>query len=186
MKLELEHPCMEPFDPAIDMRVLIVCENSTAAAHACAMLQRIGHNCGLDGRFVYQSWNFDVLSIASLQELAGHEAAEADIIIIAVQAVKNLPRNLTEWMTGWIERRQDSGGALVALLGSGSEDKEAAQGFFFQLRELAVMGRMNFFAQIVGHGETTGGNSLTIGSDMGRLGLWEAATIPVLLPEERS
>jgi hypothetical protein len=167
MKLELAQPCMEPFDPANDMRVLIACENSMAAGQACAMLEHIGRSSGLQGRLIYQWWNFDILSIASLQDLAAREAAEADMIIIAVQVVKKLPRDLTEWMAGWMENRQGRRGAMVALLDSSSEDKDAFQGFFLQLRELAAQGHMDFFAKIAGEDGTTGGSFLTMGGTVG-------------------
>src|ERR1017187_5882789 len=67
MKLVLDQPCMNPFDPTTDLRVLIACEDSAAAGQACAVLECLGRNCEPDGRLIYQWWNFEVLAITLLR-----------------------------------------------------------------------------------------------------------------------
>jgi hypothetical protein len=170
MILELEQPCMEPFDPANDLRVLIACEDATAGRQACAMLERIGRGCGRDGRLIYQWWNFELLSITSLQELAGRQVAVADVIIVAARIRDDLPRQIANWFARWMTNRQGRHGAMVALLDSNlldsnlvdSDASPGVQGFFSRLRELAALGSMDFFAETVGNAGTTGSGSKTM------------------------
>jgi hypothetical protein len=44
MKLVLNQPCLEPFEPAKDLKVFVASENSSAAAQACVEQERIGRD----------------------------------------------------------------------------------------------------------------------------------------------
>jgi hypothetical protein len=52
MKLVLNHPSMEPFEPAKDLKVVVACEGSTNAQQACALLERVGRDSEGEGRLV--------------------------------------------------------------------------------------------------------------------------------------
>jgi hypothetical protein len=152
MKLELNQPCVKPFDPAVDLRVLTACENATAAGQACALLEDLGRDCAAQGRLLLQWWNFEVLAITALRELASQEAAAADVVIITGLTARRLPPNVAGWIRRWIELRKGRPGALVALLNSNLKTPFAAGGIHSQLKALAAFGHLDFFANI-SHGE---------------------------------
>ncbi len=146
MKLVLDQPWMQPFDPAKDVRVVIACEDSTAAEQACALLDCVGKDCGAGGRLIYRWWNFEVLAINSLRELASYEAAAADLIIIAAHESGKLAPGIRDWITRWLELRKGRGGALVALLASTPEVTGAPKVVFSKLKASAARGHLDFFA----------------------------------------
>ncbi len=137
---------MEPFDPTMDVRVLIACEDSTTAGPACGLLESLGHDCGPDGRLIYRWWNFEVLTIATLREMASREAAKADVIVLTIQHARRLPREVADWMKRCFELRDGRRGALVALLDANFSPTDISGGIGLQLRELAASGNLDFFA----------------------------------------
>ena len=146
MKLVLDQPWMLPFDPANDVRVLIACEDSTAAEQACALLDCVGRDCEPAGRLIYRWWNFEVLAISSLRELASYEAAAADLIIIAAHEARKLPPGIANWITRWLDLRKGRRGALVALLDSNLATQDAPRAVCMKLKASAARGHLDFFA----------------------------------------
>jgi hypothetical protein len=146
MKLVLNQPCIEPFEPAKDLKVVVVCEDSTAAGRACAMLERIGRNAGMVGRMIYNWWNFEVLAITVLKKLAASEAAEADLIVIAAHDGSRLPEAVIDWISQWLAIAEHRPRALVALLGSGITRNGNSPDILSKLEKIAEWGQMNFFA----------------------------------------
>jgi hypothetical protein len=61
-------------------------------------------------------WKFDVLRSAKLNQIAVHDAIEADVIIVANARNTGLPEEVKEWINGWVPHKQDQSAALVALL----------------------------------------------------------------------
>ena len=146
MKLVLDQPWMKPYDPANDVRVLIACEDSTFAEPACALMECVGRDCGPEGRLIYRWWNFELLAINSLREVACHEAAAADLVIVAAHESDRLAPGITNWITRWLELRQGRSGALVALIASNPETPGAPHAVFSKLKASAARGHMDFYA----------------------------------------
>ena len=153
MNLVLNQPCMKPFDPTSDLRVLIACEDPAAAERACAVLERLASNCQAEGRLIYQWWNFEVLGITALRALATQEAAAADLIIFAVRGHKHLPGVVDNWINRWLDLRNGRRGALVALLDVGRKPASDSDGIVSQLKKSAALGNLDFFAETIGGGE---------------------------------
>ena len=153
---------MNPFDPTTDLRVLIACEDSAAAGQACAVLECLGRNCEPDGRLIYQWWNFEVLAITLLREMASREAAAADLVVIAVHGQGKLPRAVNAWITQWLNLRKGRRGALVALLDSDSKDSDDPTRLILQLKKSAALGQMDFFVNR-SHGEAETGDDTRFG-----------------------
>lgn len=156
MKLVLDQPWMEPFDPAMDVRVLIACEDSTAAEQACALLDCVGRDCGPDGRLIYRWWNFEVLAVNSLRELASYEAAAADLIIVAAHEDGTLRPEIANWITRWLNLRKGRPGALVALLEADPNAPGVPRAVFSKLKAAAARGHLDFFVSMSDAGEERG------------------------------
>jgi len=147
MKLALNEPGMKPFDSARDLKVFVACENPAAAAQACDALERIGRNIEADGRLIYSWWNFEVLAIPSLKQLAGAEAAEADLMIIAARDGSKVPKQIIDWFNLQLATGTCRCRALVALLDSNGIEKAAALETLAQLKKIAKLWRLDFFAK---------------------------------------
>jgi len=146
MKLVLKSPNEAPFEPSKDFSVVIACADSSAAAPACEVLELIESGLTDEGRLFYQWWNFEVLTVDSLRELAAVEAATADIIIIGLHEGRGLPPEVSEWMKQWLGLRKNHPGALVALLDPELKTTAASEQILAHLRQAAAFGHMDFFA----------------------------------------
>ena len=131
---------------AWDLNVVIACEDSSTAAPVCEVLELIELNLHDEGRLNYLWWNFEVLAIPTLRELAAAEAATADLIIIGIHEGRELPQEVNDWMNLWLPLRKDRPGALVAVLDSDLNQQGALQEIISQLKQVAALGQMDFFA----------------------------------------
>jgi hypothetical protein len=146
MKLELTDPTMEPVDPAKDIRVFVACEDWAVARQARAVLEHIGSGCPNEGRLIYNCWPFDVLSLNPLRALAAGEAQETDMIVFAARDGSPLPEPVLDWISGWLALGGYQCRALVAILTSDAGDHGAPKGMLAQLKKVAQIGEMDFFA----------------------------------------
>jgi hypothetical protein len=147
MKLALNEPGMKPFEAARDLKVFVACENPAAAAQACDVLDRIGRNIEADGRLIYNWWNFEVLAIPSLKPLAGAEAAEADLIIVAAHDGSKVPKEIIDWLNSQLSMGTCRCRALVALLDSHGIRKTASLETLAPLKKIAKLCRIDFYAK---------------------------------------
>ncbi len=146
VKLELNQPFMQPFEPAKDLKVVVACESSKAAGRVCAVLEVIGRNCEMEGRLIYSWWNFDGLTVAALRKLAAMEAAAANIIVIAAHDQEELPEEVINWLNQCLAMTEFHPRALVALLDLDTANKKVSQVIISQLKKVAEWGQMDFFA----------------------------------------
>ncbi len=146
MQLVLSHPLMDPFEPGRDLKALVACESSADGQTATELLGRLASGSGLGGRLIYCSWNFELLTNASLRRLAASEAAAAAMIVVAARAEPPLPEKVVEWISLWLAVNDNHSRALVALLDSGAAPS-ATSGALLQLKKAAALGRMDFFAK---------------------------------------
>lgn len=146
MRLELTSSNEAACGATWDLSVVIACEDSATAAPACEVLELVELNLKDEARLFYQWWNFEVLAVPTLRELAAVEAATADIIIIGVHEARALPEMVTDWMNLWLPLRSDRPGALVAVLDSDLNQQGASPGILSQLTQAAAAGQMDFFA----------------------------------------
>lgn len=114
------------------------------APSACEILELVEENLNEQGRLFYQWWNFEVLTVSSLRELAAVEAATADMILLDLHEGRELPAEITEWFNRWLAMRNDRPGALVALLDLAVKKSDASQGIVLQLGRAAALGHMDF------------------------------------------
>jgi hypothetical protein len=133
-------------DAAWDLSVVIASEDSATAVPVCEVLEQVEHNLKDEGRLNYLWWNFEVLAIDTLRELAVDEAAAADMIIIGIHETRKLPQEINDWIELWLPLRKDRPGALVAVLDSDLNQPDVSQEILSQLKQVAALGQMDFFA----------------------------------------
>ena len=116
MNLTLNHPDIEPFEPATDVNALVAYEDFAGGTRAKSLLESVGRSCGAEGQLIYSMWKFDVLAVPRLMQMAAEEAAAADIIIIAAHEREALPDAVLDWINLWRGSRTHRPRALVAIV----------------------------------------------------------------------
>ncbi len=98
------------------LSIMVVYQDSVT--HGWAM-QKCRRAMQLVGReYVHcRWWQLDLLSHPQVLQEAIMDAAQADILIVAVYATAQVPPALSEWCEGILAHRNHQEGALVALLG---------------------------------------------------------------------
>jgi hypothetical protein len=146
MTVVLNQPDMEPFEPAKDLMVVVACQDFKSVRHAGALLERIGGDIHAEGRLVCRWWSFECLAMSVLQKLAASHAAEADMILVAAHDGAELPEKVADWISLWLPMGENHSRALVCLLDSDKPKQRASHGILSQLKKVAELGRMDFFA----------------------------------------
>jgi len=107
-------------------------------------LEWLGRSLGPFMRVAHRSWSFASLERLDVRAAAIHEAADADVLIIAADSEEGLPPQVA----GWIERcfMENGGGpaALVALHDDDPEHGAASRVLTTVLRKIAGRWHMEF------------------------------------------
>jgi len=131
-----------PIDSSAELNVMIAYEDFETGKHAKKTYDFLAANLPPDCRLSNQMWKFDVLSIPKLREMAGCDAARADIVLVSSHGGQ-LPAVVKEWVEMWVHE-EPVGLALVALFDCDPEASEVARQY---LSEVARRAGMEFFAQ---------------------------------------
>jgi len=83
-------------------------------------------------------WKFDLLEDPQLREIAAHEAALADIVIISAHGGASLPTAVETSLREAFRLGRDCPKALVASLDVGSRNSESANRFLARLADVAA------------------------------------------------
>ena len=93
-------------------------------------------------------WNFNVLRITELRNIAATDAAEADMILIATRGAGELPREVKAWIDGWLAQQtegQDNQRTLSVLFNAPDHVGAPPCGQFTYLQCVAREAHMGFF-----------------------------------------
>jgi hypothetical protein len=126
--------------------VVIAYQDLESGKNARRTYDHITHQLGDDCQFTNEMWNFDVLGIPRLRELAARDASRADMIIIACHGDKPLPDTVKNWIEIWMTEEAKSI-ALVALFDAAQMSSGPAQEVREYLAEIAHRSNMEFFSQ---------------------------------------
>lgn len=129
-----------------NFRVVIAYQDLEAGKNARRTYDYMAHQLGYDCQFTNEMWNFDVLGIPRLREMAARDATNADMIIIACHGDQPLPDSLKSWIELWMTEEVNSI-ALVALFDSAHLSSPGAGKIREYLAEVAHRANMEFFAQ---------------------------------------
>jgi hypothetical protein len=134
-----------PGKPGVVLRALVMYEDAAVGNRALTMLNSVVRGVATPGQLRCSLWRFHFLNDPSLLEMAAAEAAGADIILIALPNWASLPSEVSEWISLWLGTRGKRPKALVALADERARGNGATPCAFTRLREVAQMGRMDFF-----------------------------------------
>lgn len=125
-------------------RVVIAYENLERGLEAMEIYERLIVDFAQECRFHLDIWKCEVLEIHPVREQAAKAAAVADLVLLSLEGDHELSADLQTWIEEWAGRRQETDGALVALVNPGRDDWPTMPSILGWLRETAVRGKMQF------------------------------------------
>lgn len=147
-------PCGEflsPLQPKPVLRVLVAFEDLDLGRRARITLDWMQRRFGEDCEFRINYLHLDSLAVPGLRETAAEEAAEADLILLAVRGGREVAEEIKRWCDRWLSFGARSEAALVVLLDPepGTDDTAATGPALTYLEGLARRGGMAFIPQIL-------------------------------------
>ena len=125
------------------LNVVTVFQDAPARQWAMQVYSKVSRLVGDD--CIWSTWwEIRRLAVPAILSEAVQAAAEADVVVVSLQAADELPLELCAWMEAWLPRRQLDEGALVALIdiheGSGAHASRTRD----YLRAVARAGHLDF------------------------------------------
>jgi len=130
-------------EPNPMFNVLIAYEDFDTGKNAKRTYDFLVEHLGDDCTFSSQMWKFDVLALPKLKEMAAHDAAEADIIIVSAHGTNDVPAEVKSWIEEWLGQKPHA----IALVGLFDPDAYLRNLPRSYLADVAKRGGMEFFAQ---------------------------------------
>lgn len=96
--------------------VLLLYEDLGTALRARQSLDLLARQLGADMSFNNWLWRLDLLGEPLLVEQAAVEAAAADVIFLSLHGRKELRAEVCNWLSRWLDHKEDRPYALAALL----------------------------------------------------------------------
>ena len=90
--------------------------------------------CELRGKYdlSLDLWNFPILAISQIGNLAVQVAAKADVVILSLRGDSKLPAEIREWIETWSRLTADNDPALVVLVDRRQTSKASATVAYLQ------------------------------------------------------
>ncbi len=98
------------------LKATVIYDDFDFATRAAALLERVALRVHEAMKWDVKPWRLDVLKQSSLAEVAGAEAADADLIVFALSKTHSPPQELTVWLEDWEAHRQIENPAVMVLI----------------------------------------------------------------------
>ncbi len=146
MKTEIEKILNEP---AGSFNVLVAYDVIRSGIGAKVFCDRFSQQLGTARKLQLGLWSFSALQLPQLARSAAAEAAQTDMLIVAVSGEAELPRPLKSWISHSLRTIRARNGALLAQLhGILKMDQELSPAYAC-LKHLADDAGVKFFAEAV-------------------------------------
>lgn len=118
------------------LKAVIIYDDFDSATRAMSLLERVASRAGESMKWDIKPWKFDVVKQPTLAALTVAVAANADLVVLALEHMQSTQAELQNWLKNWAERRRIEDAALLVLpsgesptvSGSGNELKTFAEG----------------------------------------------------------
>ena len=125
-----------------DFSVTIIYESLEAGKRAKCFSDQLIAEAAVDGSFELNLWNFGVLGIPAVRNVAASMAAISDLVILSMSGTVPLPMHAEKWVEMWTWLIDGRKPAVVALFGSRHPTCAAIRTY---LRRSAVSKKLDFF-----------------------------------------
>jgi hypothetical protein len=140
-----DHQQSEP----IDVAVLVVYEDLPAGLRAKKFLDRLAKNSDIGAVLNTTLWRADLLGLPLLQEQAAVEAAAVDLILLTVNGQTDLSAPVRQWMSRWLDHKEDRSYALGVLFNSPSTAIASRSSVIAFVQQIADAAEADFFFNTV-------------------------------------
>jgi hypothetical protein len=96
--------------------VLIIYEGRAAGQRAKYFYENLARNLRVKYDVNLDLWNFPILAISQIGNLASQVAAKADVLILSLCGDAELPAEIRAWIETWSQLIADNDPALVLLV----------------------------------------------------------------------
>jgi hypothetical protein len=97
------------------LKAVIIYDDFDSAAHTTALLERVARRADEAIKWDLKPWRLEVLKQPTLAALTVAVAANADLIVLALNHPHPPPAELRDWLTSWAKHRRTEDAAVVAL-----------------------------------------------------------------------
>lgn len=97
------------------VKAVIIYDDFDSATHATALVERAVMRADEAIRWDIKLWRLDFLKQPMLADLTVFVAANADLIVLALNRIHSLPAELLDWLKNWADQRQIEDAALLPL-----------------------------------------------------------------------
>jgi len=156
----------------VALKAVIIFDNRALAARAITTLENAGNNVGEAIKWDIKSWEYDVLNRPDLIGVTIAVAANADLIVLALDRMHNPSDELLDWLEHWSEHKLVEDAAIMAF----SPD-DAQPAFLNELKWFTEWRGLNFLESF----DATPRNVIRIGRLLAS-GATTAGEPPVISP----
>jgi hypothetical protein len=128
------------------LRIVIAYNEVPAGKRAMRVMSDLARGLGEAVEFQPLPWSFDLLADTDWAKVAGDDAVNADILIIATSSADPLPPAVGRWAEAAISRKQGTAAAVVALLGPEEQPDGHDSARLAAIRAAARQAGLDFFA----------------------------------------
>lgn len=134
------------WEPKFPFDLVVSYEDTITRNHALQLYDHLAQKLLDDYDFQCTWWKFDHLRNSTLMEQASDAAAEANMIIMAIRAGKELPAIAKTWVNSWIARKDNRKSALVAVIAGVDPVRKEPCPAQVYLQKVARSAKMDFFS----------------------------------------
>jgi hypothetical protein len=95
--------------------VVVVYENPAVREHAARFCDHLSERHRAEARLEITWWSFAFIEQPVMAHDAGRRAADAELIVFALEPDGDLPQSIKVWIDGWIGKRCEHEGAIIGL-----------------------------------------------------------------------
>jgi hypothetical protein len=101
--------------PGAILKAVIIYDDFDSATYATALLERVARRTDETIKWDIKPWRGDVLKQPTLAALTVAVAANADLIVLALNHTHPPPTELLDWLKNWAKHRRIKDAAVLAL-----------------------------------------------------------------------
>jgi len=101
--------------PTMALKAVIIFDSRALAARAITALENAGNSIGETVKWDIKSWESDILKRPDLTGVTVAVAADADLIVLALEKMHNPSDELLDWLEHWSEHRRVEDAAIMAF-----------------------------------------------------------------------
>lgn len=125
--------------PAMALKAVVIFDNRPLATRAISTLENAATTVGDSIQWDIKSWQSDELKRADLAGVTVAVAADADLIVLALDKTRNASDELLNWLEHWSEHRRVEDAAVMAFC-----PDESSPAFLKELKWFAEWRGLNF------------------------------------------